>query len=113
MRIQIVVDEAREGGEDTGRSIIVGISFLVRADILGKVIETADRRQSAAVVIGELQFLAELVLVDVDEDVANLERARVDVDVIARVELPVSRDRLQRQSVRQVVGERSRNTRNA
>ena len=67
---------------EDGPQQIVGIGFLVRADILVEIIEAGDRRQPRAV-IGELEFLAELVLVDADEDVADFELGRVDVDIIA------------------------------
>ena len=96
---QIVVDRAQEGRVAEQRpDQVVGIGLLVRDDVLAQIIEAGDAGQPLARV-GELEFLAELVLVDADEDVADLELGGVDIDIIVGLELAIGGDRAQGQLV--------------
>ena len=54
-----------------------------------KVVDARDSRQPVARV-GELEFLAELVLVDADEDVADFEPGRVDIDIVVGLEIAIA-----------------------
>ena len=56
----------------------------MRLVALLEIIEAGDAGQPFAG-IGELQLLAELVLVDIDEDIADLLLGGVDVDIVLGV----------------------------
>ena len=86
---------------NSGPEDVVGIGFLVRSHMLVEVIEACDPLH-ASPYSAQLEFLAELVLVDAHEHVAGFDLGRVDVDIVVGFELAIGGDRLQRQSVAEI-----------
>ena len=77
--------------------------------LFSQVIQAGDSGQPVARV-RELELLAQLFLMNIDEDVTHFEGGRINVDVILGVELPERRDRLQGQHVGYIVRRRPGDT---
>jgi hypothetical protein len=60
--------------------------------MLAKIIKARHTLEPAQVQ-GQLQFLAELILVNADEKVARLDLGGIDVHIIVRLEISISSDR--------------------
>src|SRR5688500_6438482 len=87
LRLQIVVDRAEEGGYALQRTDqVVGIGLLMGRYTLAQVIEARDADQRPGVEI-ELELLADLVLIDANEDVADFKLSSVNIDEVVRREL--------------------------
>src|SRR5690606_17095436 len=101
-RLQGVVDEAQEGRIAVQRpEQVVVVALLVGGDVFLQIVEAAHGGDRSALV-GELQLLADLVLVDGHKGVGDLQLGGVEVDVVVGEQFAVRRDRLQRQGIRKI-----------
>ena len=93
MQRQVIVDGAKESRVAEQRpEEIVGISFLMRSDPFLQIVKTGHSVEAGAC-IGCLELLAELVLADTDEYIADRIAGRVDVDEVVGLEVAVCGDR--------------------
>ncbi len=101
-RFQLIVDRPQEGRVAKQRpDQVVGIGLLVGVDVFLEIVEAGDSGQPPG---GQrqLQFLAELLLVDADENVADFLFGGVDVDIVVGLQLTECGNRLERQRFSQV-----------